>query len=295
MTAQPSGEAGEAPSSRSGRRGHGGPAPFLKWAGGKGQLLDVILPRLPAEIPGTYVEPFIGGGAVFFELARLGRIRKAKLFDRNRDLVDTYLAVRDDVEAVLMALAPHKNDEDYYYQVRAIDPATLSLPARAARTIFLNRVGYNGLYRVNSSGRFNVPFGRYRNPRILDDVGLRSASRALSCAEIAVADFEDSCATATAGDVVYLDPPYIPLSPTANFTAYAEGRFGEEEHKRLASTFAKLVDRGAYALLSNSDTELSRTLYAGFKQVSVEANRAINSKADKRGPVFELLVQGLRV
>jgi DNA adenine methylase len=296
MTAQPSTGSSELGGTETkGRRGHDGAAPFLKWAGGKGQLLDVILPRLPAEITGTYVEPFIGGGAVFFELARQGRIRRAKLFDRNAELVDTYLAVRDEVEAVIEALGVHRNDEGYYYEVRAIDPSTLTRPARAARTIFLNRVGYNGLYRVNSSGRFNVPFGRYRNPRICDAPGLRHASHALALAEIVASDFEEACSVAVAGDVVYLDPPYIPLSRTANFTSYAEGRFGEEEHKRLATTFARVVDRGAYALLSNSDTELSRALYQGFKQVSVEATRAINSKADRRGVVSELLVAGLRV
>lgn len=278
-----------------GRRGHTGPAPFLKWAGGKGQLLEQILPRLPVEIRGAYVEPFVGGGAVFFELVRQGRVRKARLFDRNADLVETYLAVRDEVEGVIAALSEHRNDEAYYYEVRARDPATLSRVEAAARTIFMNRVGYNGLYRVNSSGRFNVPFGRYRNPRICDAAGLRNASRALALAEIAVSDFEPACAAATAGDVVYLDPPYLPLSPTSSFTSYAEGRFGEAEHRRLAEAFAGLVDRGAYALLSNSDTELSRSLYDGFKLVTVEATRAINSKADKRGVVSEILVQGLRL
>jgi DNA adenine methylase len=276
-------------------RSSGEATPFLKWAGGKGQLLEAIFARLPpGEIRGTYFEPFLGGGAVFFELARRGWVRRARLFDRNEELVATYRAVKDDVEAVILALQLHHNDEAHYYEVRAQDPTTLSDAARAARTIFLNRVGFNGLYRVNASGKFNVPFGRYRNPKICAPENLRAASKALACAELGVAGFEESCTEASAGDVVYLDPPYLPLSRTANFTAYSD-RFGEEEHRRLADVFAAIVDRGAVALLSNSDTELSRELYAAFKTTSIEATRAINSKADRRGTVRELLVQGLRI
>ncbi len=271
-----------------------GAAPFLKWAGGKSQLLEPILSRLPDPIEGTYFEPFIGGGAVFFELARAKRIRRARLSDRNAELVTTYRAVRDEVERVIEALAAHVNQEEHYYAVRALDPSTLSPAECAARTIFLNRVGYNGLYRVNASGRFNVPFGRYRNPKICDPDGLRHVSRSLAIADLAVADFEESCGRAVAGDVVYLDPPYLPVSKTASFTSYS-GRFDEDEHARLASTFASLVDRGAFVLLSNSDTPLSRKLYQGFKVDTVEATRAINSRGDRRGVVHEVLVQGLRV
>jgi DNA adenine methylase len=283
---------GKPPSTRARRRL--GAAPFLKWAGGKSQLLQPILSRIPAQVPGTYVEPFIGGGAVFFELARLGRIKRARLSDRNAELVSAYLAVRDRVEDVIEALAEHENNEEHYYRVRELDPASLPVPERAARTIFLNRVGYNGLYRVNSTGRFNVPFGRYRNPRICDADGLRHASRSLAIADIRVADFSDCCGDVTAGDVVYLDPPYVPLSKTASFTSYS-GRFDEAEHQRLAQVFRELVEVGAFVLLSNSDTKLSRDLYTGFKITSVDATRAINSKGDKRGVVREVLVQGLRV
>lgn len=271
-----------------------GAAPFLKWAGGKGQLLEQILSRLPREIPGTYVEPFLGGGAVFFELARLGRIKHARLSDRNPELVATYLAVRNQLADVIHALRTHINDEEHYYAVRALDPSKLSDPERAARTIFLNRVGYNGLYRVNASGLFNVPFGRYKNPKICDVEGLGHASKALQLADIRVADFAETCAGVGVGDVVYLDPPYVPVSKTASFTSYS-GRFDEAEHHRLAAVFAELVDRGAFVLLSNSDTKLSRALYTGFKITTVEATRAINSKVDKRGVVREVLVQGLRV
>lgn len=271
-----------------------GAAPFLKWAGGKGQLLELILGRFPREIEGTYVEPFIGGGAVFFELARTQRIKRARLSDTNAELVATYVAVRDDVEGVIEALGAHTNDEEHFYAVRDLDPAALSPSARAARTIFLNRVGFNGLYRVNSKGRFNVPFGRYKNPKICDAEGLRGASRALAHADIAVADFDETCRDVVAGDVVYLDPPYVPTSKTANFTSYS-GRFDEAEHRRLAATFARLSDLGAFVLLSNSDTPLSRELYEGFKISTVEATRLINSKVDGRGAVSEVLVQGLRV
>lgn len=279
---------------RSHRRRGAGPGPFLKWAGGKGQLLTAIFARLPGEIRGTYVEPFIGGGAVFFALARRGLVTRAKLRDRNPELIETYRLVRDDVESVIAALSRHHNDEEHYYDVRAMDPQDLEPAERAARTIFLNRVGYNGLYRVNASGQFNVPFGRYKNPRICDEEGLRLASHALQIADLDVADFEASCADVGPDDVVYLDPPYLPLSPTASFTSYS-GAFGEDDHRRLARVFAAIVERGAFALLSNSDTKLSRELYTGFKIATVEATRAINSKADRRGTVRELLVQGIRV
>lgn len=271
-----------------------GAAPFLKWAGGKGQLLEQILARMPREIPGMYVEPFLGGGAVFFELARLGRIKRARLSDRNPELVGTYVSVRDELPAVIHALGAHFNDEAHYYAVRALDPSKLSPPERAARMIFLNRVGYNGLYRTNASGLFNVPFGRYKNPKICDVEGLSHASKALQIAEISVADFAVTCAGVGVGDVVYLDPPYVPMSKTSSFTSYS-GRFDEPEHRRLSDTFNELVELGAFVLLSNSDTKLSRSLYTGFKITTVEATRAINSNVAKRGVVREVLVQGLRV
>ncbi|MBL8715089.1 MAG: DNA adenine methylase [Myxococcales bacterium] len=269
------------------------PGPFLKWAGGKGQLLAEILPRLPGEISGTYIEPFVGGGAVFFELCRVERIARARLCDTNGELVDAYRAVRDHVEDLIAALGAHVNEEAHYYEVRAKDPATMPLPERAARTLYLNRCGFNGLHRVNAAGQFNVPFGRYKNPRICDPEGLRAASKALARAELRVTDFAEACADAGPGDVVYFDPPYLPLSPTSNFTSYAKAGFGEAEHRRLAEVFAGCVARGAYVLLSNSDMPLARELFDGFRIVTVQATRAINSKGDSRGKVNEILVQGL--
>jgi DNA adenine methylase len=258
------------------------------------QLAEAILARLPEPIVGTYYEPFVGGGAVFFELRRRARIGAAKLFDANAELVDCYCAVRDEPEAVLAALAEHRNDEAHYYEVRALDPASLGRAERAARTIFLNRVGFNGLYRVNSKGQFNVPFGRYERPRLLDREGILAASNALAGVSIEVSDFEAAVANAGAGDVVYFDPPYVPVSATSSFTRYAKDDFGPADQERLAQCFRRLVERDAYVLLSNSDTDAARELYRGFKVNALLASRRINSKADRRGAVGEILVQGLR-
>jgi DNA adenine methylase len=270
------------------------PQPFLKWAGGKRQLLDRIVPLMPKPIVGRYVEPFVGGGAVFFELVALDIVRHARLADRNEELVKTYIAIRDAVDDVLTELTRHKNDETHFYEVRALDPHALAPARAAARTLYLNRVGYNGLYRVNSKGQFNVPFGRYANPKIVDEARLRAASRALQRAEIVCEDFEVACADVTAGDVVYFDPPYVPLTKTANFTAYAKQSFGDAEHARLAGAFGRAVEAGAFALLSNSDTPRTRELYRGWDVRTVSATRMINSKATARGEITEILVRGMR-
>lgn len=261
---------------------------MLKWAGGKTQLLGEILQRLPTSID-TYFEPFLGGGAVFFALSAAGRFRRAVLSDRNPDLVGVYRALQVDVEAVIRALRRFKYDEESYYGIRASNPRTLA--TRAARLIYLNKTGYNGLYRVNSSGTFNVPFGRYKNPRICDEPALRAASAALRDVELREADFDEVCAEAKAGDAVYFDPPYLPLSRTSSFTAYDRHPFGIAEHERLAATFASLGERGVYALLSNSDTPTTRALYESFRPASVLMARPISSKGSARGKVSELLVQ----
>jgi DNA adenine methylase len=268
-----------------------GSAPFLKWAGGKSKLLDAILHKLPKAID-HYFEPFLGGGALFFALANDGRFRRAVLCDRNADLVDTYLAVRDDVEEVIRHLREHRHDEGHFYRVRALDPAALPLAERAARTIYLNRTCYNGLYRVNRAGRFNVPFGRYESPRICDAAGLRRASEALQAAEILCADFEAVVAGARPGDAVYFDPPYFPISATSSFTAYDPYPFGEREHCRLARVHRALASRGVASVLSNSDCAFTRELFAGLRVETVHAARAINSVAKRRGKVSELLVLG---
>ena len=272
------------------RRPNDGQAhPFLKWAGGKSQLLPEILERLPAEID-TYYEPFVGGGAVFFALAAKRRFKRAVLTDRNQDLVDVYRALQEDVDKVIRALRTHaeRHTEEHYYEVRAQSPR--SLAQRAARIIYLNKTGYNGLYRVNSSGRFNVPFGRYANPGILDEPNLRAVSSVLAKVKLGTTDFAGVCDQAGPRDAVYLDPPYLPLSKTAYFTAYAREQFGLEEHRRLALVFGQLARRRVAAVLSNSDTAETRALYAPFEVETVTATRAINSAPTKRGKITEILV-----
>lgn len=265
------------------------PQPVLKWAGGKRQLLPEILSCLPKRIE-TYYEPFIGGGAVFFALAAEGRFRRAVLSDRNADLVCVYRAIRDDVEGVIRALQGMRHSEANYYRVRSSKPRTLV--RRAARIIYLNKTGYNGLYRVNRAGEFNVPFGRYVRPKICDVDNLRAVSRALQGVEIFVSDFESAVERAAPGDAVYFDPPYVPVSETSNFTAYHNEPFGAAEHDRLARVFEELAARNVPVVLSNSDTPATRKLYGAYPCHVVFVRRSINSNARARGPVTELLVSG---
>jgi DNA adenine methylase len=267
------------------------PRPFLKWAGGKTQLLEELVGRLPPAVAG-YHEPFAGSAALFFRLARDSRLRGAALADGNAELIDAYRAVRDGVEAVIGLLGAYPYDRDFYYSLRAQDPQALDLPARAARMIYLNKAGYNGLYRVNRRGQFNVPFGRYKNPRICDAGSLRAASAALQGVNLACATFETVLERARPGDLVYFDPPYAPLSATAHFTAYQAGGFSADDQRRLRDVCRGLAGRGVYVMLSNSDTELVRGLYAGppFHLHQVWAGRAINSRALGRGKAPELIV-----
>jgi DNA adenine methylase len=267
--------------------------PFLKWAGGKTALLHEILPRLPKKI-GTYYEPFVGGGAVFFALAFFnGRFKRAVIGDTNRELMQTYEAVAVNVEGVIKRLKEHVYDEKRYYAVRAQCWGELQPLAQAARFIYLNRTCFNGLYRVNRQGKFNVPFGHYTNPTICDEENLRAVSHVLrDVSTFTSLDFQNTVLTAERGDAVYFDPPYVPVSETANFTAYSAGGFGPEDQKRLHKVATDLAVRGVHVLLSNSDTPLVRKLYKGFKIERVEAPRRVNSKASKRGNVGELLISG---
>jgi DNA adenine methylase len=263
--------------------------PFLKWAGGKGQLIEQFRPLLPRTYE-RYFEPFVGSAAVFFAL----RPRAATLSDVNRELVDCYVAVQKHVEEVVAALGRHEYDPEQYYRVREIDPASLPLAERAARTIYLNKTGYNGLYRVNRKGRFNVPFGRYTNPgfRHPDSLeNLRACSRALRRVKLDVRDFGDVVRHARAGDFVYFDPPYVPVSETSAFTSYVPGGFGAAEQERLADVVRRLSDRGVRVMLSNSDTPAVRALYRGFRIETVHASRSINSKVDRRGKIGEVVVR----
>lgn len=263
--------------------------PFIKWAGGKRDLLAQYQPYFPSkEKIRRYFEPFIGGGAVFFHL----QIHPAVLLDTNRPLIETYQVVRDHVAELIAVLQQHRNEKAYYYDVRAQNPEQLSAVERAARFIYLNRTCYNGLCRVNRRGQFNVPFGRYTNPRICDTDNLYAASRALQRTQIQVADFEAVVGMAGPGDLVYFDPPYAPLSPTANFTSYTANGFSAQEQARLAQVFHRLHEQGCAVMLSNSNAPLIYELYGGhgYNLVEISARRAINSAADKRGSITELLI-----
>jgi DNA adenine methylase len=261
------------------------PRPFLKWAGGKGQLLSELRCHIPARF-GRYFEPFLGGGALFFDQLP----ERGVLSDVNAEIIGCYSAVRDHVEKLIRALKVHRYEADHYYAVRDTDPDGLAPVERAARTIFLNKTGFNGLYRVNRSGKFNVPFGRYAKPHICDEENLRACSAALARVDLVVSDFEEAVMKAKTGDFVYFDPPYVPLSRTATFTAYARGGFGPEAQERLANLFARLVERRVHVLLSNSDVPEIRRLYADYRIETVRASRSINSKPTHRGPVSEVLV-----
>ena len=266
------------------------PKPFMKWGGSKLKLLGQYAPFFPSSF-GNYIEPFVGGGAVFFHLRAQARIKNALLSDANHEVVDCYVAIRDDVQAVIDALRPHVYEKKYYYDVRALDPARLPLPDRAARLIYLLKTCYNGLCRVNSIGQFNTPFGKYVNPTICDVPTLQACAQALQGVAIECADFRAVSSRPQSGDFVYLDPPYVPLSDTSNFTAYTPGGFGKHDQQALAAVFRQLDQRGVLVMLSNSETPLVRQLYAGFRIDVVSANRSINSKATKRGAIAELVVR----
>ncbi len=272
------------------------PKPFLKWAGGKGRVLAQYERFFPHEPMRNYYKPFVGSGAVFFHLCPRELFAHYRLTDSNAELITCYRMVRDAPDALIARLAEHqaRHCKAHYYAVRAWDrdPAWVETSdvERAARLIYLNKTCYNGLWRVNSRGQFNVPMGRYHNPRILDEPRLRAASAALQGVELAVADFEDVLGRAGAGDFVYFDPPYHPLSATANFTAYSRDSFGEQAQKRLARVFAALAEKGVWVLLSNSDTPFVRALYGAFRIQPVRVHRAINAAVHKRGMVEEVLV-----
>lgn len=271
-------------------------APFLKWAGGKQKLLDQYLPYFPAS-GARYFEPFMGSAAVFFRLRAENRFEKYTLCDLNVELVNCFRIVRDDLEALMAKLADHRerHGKAYYARVRAMDQRGLGCfdpVERAARFIYLNKTCYNGLWRVNRQGKFNVPMGRYTNPPILDVARLRAASAALQGVDVLPRDFRDIEGMAHPGDVIYFDPPYDPVSKTANFTAYLPDAFGVLEQGELAGMFRRLAAMGCLVLLSNSDTLFVRTIYAGFRLIPIQARRAINSQTSSRGPVPELLILG---
>lgn len=268
--------------------------PFLKWVGGKQQLLTQFENYFPLTFK-RYFEIFVGGGAVFFHLWNTGRLPpETFLFDHNQELTNAFLVVRDRVDELIALLSTHQVSHcpAHYYQIRALDRQAMDLDpvARAARTIYLNRTCYNGLYRVNRHGQFNVPIGRYQNPQILYEAVLRAASAALQTACIATKDFREIVDLARPGDFFYFDPPYDPVSQTASFTSYTATSFGAESQRALAAVFAQLTDRGCLCMLSNSHTPFMLELYRDFRVEVVQAKRAVNSKGNGRGSVPEILV-----
>lgn len=278
----------EAP--RRARRAEIAPAPIVKWAGGKTQLLGELLARRPMRF-GRYFEPFLGGGAMFFRMAP----RRAVLSDRNDDLMNMYRCVAWQAEAVIRLLREHRANHcaEYYYEVRERWNEGEELKSeveRAAAFIYMNKTCYNGLYRVNQKGRFNVPVGRYESPRICDPQSLRVSSQVLRRAELDTGHYAEQAANAEAGDFVYFDPPYDPVTETARFTSYTSSSFGDDDQRELAELARTLTDRGVHVMLSNSDTPFIRRLYRGFKIDRVEAIRAINSKGGRRGAIGELII-----
>lgn len=270
------------------------PRPFLKWAGGKSQLLDELQSRVPWRFE-RYVEAFLGGGALFFSVVTKAPSTGSLLLDVNSDLMNAFTVVRDDVERLILSLVNHEFSAEYYYALRAADRAedfsSWSPLERASRLLFLNRTCFNGLYRVNARGHFNVPFGDYKNPRICDADNLRAGSVVLQGCTLATGDFTTLDAQLKSGDFVYLDPPYLPVTTTASFTSYHAGGFNDADHIRLRDFCRTLSSRGIQFMLSNSSTPLSRELYSEFRVETVKAARSINSQADKRGAVEEIIVR----
>lgn len=268
--------------------------PFLKWAGGKRQLLPEIKKYVPKKY-NTYYEPFLGGGAILFYL----QPKHATINDSNTELINCYEVIRDSLDELIEDLKKHENEESYYYEMRELDRTSTykdnyNKVKRASRILYLNKTCYNGLFRVNSHGQFNVPFGRYKNPNILDEAVLRAVNKYLNNNKVKVfnADFEKSVLDAKKGDFVYFDPPYDPVSQTASFTGYDVNGFDKEEQKRLKSVFDDLTSRGCQALLSNADTDFIVDLYGSrYKIEKIAATRAINSNALKRGKITEVLIR----
>lgn len=267
--------------------------PFTKWPGGKRSLLPFILPLVPEKI-GTYFEPFVGGGAVFFALKNEGRIRTAFINDTNRRLIVTYRGIKSDPEMVIAKLKRMKNDEEYFLRVRArkLSEKPVDTHATAAWMIYLNKTCFNGLYRVNKKNEFNVPFGYYVNPKICDAENIRACALALRGTTFGTQDFEAVTTTATKGDFVYYDPPY--LQRVGNeFVAYGTDHFGLEDHVRLRDRALMLKEQGVHVMISNSGADPIRKLYASraFKVHEVNGARTIGAHGSTRGTMPDLLIQ----
>ena len=252
--------------------------PIMKWAGGKAQMLKDILPTIPTYT-GKYIEPFFGGGALFFAL----QPDNAVIADSNPELINVYVQVANDVEGVISKLQEYENTEEMFYAVRALDWESLTASEAAARTLYLNKTCFNGLYRVNRKGQFNTPFGRYKNPTICDEKLLRAASDLLKGKDIICGDYLDVLEKyAMPGDFVFLDPPYVPVSEYADFKRYTKEQFYEDDHRNLAEEVKRLHRLGCYVILTNSDHPLVHELYRDFDIQVIDTKRAISSKASTR-------------
>ena len=264
--------------------------PFVKWAGGKRQLLPELRKRIPVSF-NRYFEPMIGGGALFFDVAPGYGV----LADVSEELMNAYVVIKEDVEELIEHLRRHEHSEEYFYRIRNVDRSDgfrhWSNLERASRLLYLNKTCFNGLYRENSKGEFNTPFGNYKNPTIVDPENLRACSRLLQTTALMLGSFENVLATAEQGDFVYFDPPYVPLNRTSSFTSYNKGGFGEETQIALAEVCRGLDAKGVRFMLSNSHTPFVLEHYKDFLIEEVEASRAINSRSEKRGRIKEVLVR----
>lgn len=268
-------------------------APVVKWVGGKRQLLNDLIPLLPKRMT-AYCEPFVGGGALFFYL----QPSKAVINDINQELIHLYEVIRDDVEGLITELKQYQNEAEMFYSVRDWDRDTafyqdLSKVKKASRVIYLNKTCYNGLFRVNSAGEFNTPFGNYKNPNIVNADVLRAVSKYFNKAEISFfnRDYARVLERLPKGAFAYLDPPYDPVSETASFTGYSKGGFGRHEQIRLRECCDELNRRGIKFMLSNSATDFIKEQYAAYHIKVVKAKRAVNSVASKRGQIDEVVIR----
>ena len=264
--------------------------PIVKWVGGKRQLMFELLKNMPKSY-NRYFEPFIGGGALFFEL----QPDNAYIADMNEELINLYQVVRDNVDELVADLQKHDISKEYFMEIRNIDRTeeykNWSNIQKASRFIYLNRTCFNGMYRVNSKGEFNVPFGHYKNPRIVDEKNLINCSNLLQRTEIRHSDFSEILTKVQEGDFVYFDPPYVPLNETSSFTSYTKDGFDIDMQFKLRDVCDELDSRGVNFLLSNSDTKLVNELYENYNIKKVFASRQINANADGRGKITEVLVR----
>ena len=264
--------------------------PIVKWVGGKRQIMFELIKNMPKSY-NRYFEPFIGGGALFFEL----QPEQAYISDMNEELINLYSVVRDNVYELIKDLSKHEVSKEYFLEIRNIDRTEqyteLSDVERASRFIYLNRTCFNGMYRVNSQGQFNVPFGHYKNPRIIDENNLLNCSELLKKTEIKCADFSEILTKVKKGDLVYFDPPYVPLNETSSFTSYTKDGFDINMQFKLRDVCDELDNKGVKFMLSNSDTKLVNELYVNYEIKKVFASRQINANADGRGKITEVLVR----